>query len=67
MPCQPTLVLLAAFAVAPLPIGASAWATSSDDVPAPMLKHPVPERAPAWGHPTEAVRSAFEALHLAQY
>lgn len=63
MPCKPSLILLAAFAVAPLPIGGSAWATSSDDVPAPMLKNSIPERAPAWGHPTEAVRSAFGALH----
>ncbi len=63
MPRKPTLALLAVFVVAPLPIPASAWAASSDDAPAPALKHPMPERAPAWGRPTEAVRSAFAEFH----
>ena len=62
MPRTPTLVLLAVFAVAPLPIAGSAWAASSDAVSAPVLKHPVPEQV-AWRRPTEAVRSAFAQFH----
>ncbi len=63
MPRKPTLFILAAFAVAPLPLSGPSWAASSDAVSMPVEAPPLPLPAPMWGHPPEAVRTAVAALH----
>ena len=61
-----TSLMLAAVTVVPVLLSGTSWAVPPEAAePAPVLKRPLPEPAPApaWGRPTEAVRTAFAALH----
>ncbi len=59
---RPTILVLAALALTPVPFSGSAWAASSDAA-SPVAAPPRPVAVPVWVHPPEAVRTAASALH----
>lgn len=60
---RPTVLVLAALALASVPFSGSAWAASSDAASTPLAAPPRPVPVPVWVHPPEAVRTAASALH----